>query len=56
MHLRFDGRLGFPGGLIDKVDNSIILYLIAGFYYILSLGRKHRTGIKQGSYGRDGGG
>ena len=19
MHLRFDGRLGFPGGLIDKV-------------------------------------
>ena len=24
MHLRFDGTLGFPGGLIDKVDNSIL--------------------------------
>ena len=24
MHLRFDGRLGFPGGLIDKVTQIII--------------------------------
>ena len=28
MHLRFDGRLGFPGGLIDKVDNSILYSLV----------------------------
>ncbi len=27
MHLRFDGRLGFPGGIIDKVtDFSLVLY------------------------------
>ena len=36
MHLRFDGTLGFPGGLIDKVDNSyskavfLLLYLGQG--------------------------
>lgn len=27
MHLRFDGRLGFPGGIIDKVTEfSLVLY------------------------------
>ena len=24
MHLRFDGRLGFPGGIIDKVTTDTI--------------------------------
>ena len=36
MHLRFDGRLGFPGGLIDKVDfsepDSVSCYLTESLY------------------------
>ena len=32
MHLRFDGRLGFPGGLIDKVTQIIICHVPQRFF------------------------